>query len=51
MNQIIEWNGTCQRCYEETKEYTMSVKDVSLICKLCSEKEAETDSKNLKKRV
>ena len=39
MNQLIEWYGKCQRCYEETDEYTMSMNDVSLICKTCAEEE------------
>ena len=39
MNQLREWDGKCQHCFEACEKYTMSVFDVSLICFKCSESE------------
>lgn len=39
MNQIREWNGTCQRCYSLSELHTMSMFDVSLICLKCADGE------------
>ena len=41
MNQITEWDGTCQRCYKQTDVNTMSIFDVSLICMECADKEKD----------
>jgi hypothetical protein len=36
MNQIREWNGVCQRCFNPSELHTMSMFDVALICLNCS---------------
>ena len=41
MNQVIEWTGSCQRCYKSTNMHIMSMFDVSLICIECSDKEKD----------
>ena len=35
MNQLREWDGHCQRCYNKTDIYTMSMFDVALVCTSC----------------
>ena len=39
MNQVIEWTGSCQRCYTTTNMHIMSMFDVSLICMECADAE------------
>jgi hypothetical protein len=39
MNQLREWTGKCQHCFEACEKYTMSMFDVSLICLKCCEDE------------
>ena len=44
MNQLREWQGKCQHCFEACESYTMSMFDVSLICLKCSENEKRLPS-------
>jgi|ETNvirnome_2_300_1030623.scaffolds.fasta_scaffold02143_16 hypothetical protein len=37
MNQLMEWDGMCQRCGTPSSEHTMSIFDVALICMTCAE--------------
>jgi len=39
MNQIREWDGSCQKCNTETNVHTMSIFDVTLICMECADRE------------
>ena len=41
MNQIRDWDGSCQRCYNKTDVHTMSIFDVSLICIPCKDSESK----------
>ena len=40
MNQLAEWTGKCQRCFNKSDMYTMSMFDVALICMDCKDAEA-----------
>ena len=37
--KVVEWTGTCQRCFEETSSYIMSMYSTRLICLVCKNKE------------
>ena len=41
MNQIRDWNGKCQRCFNLSDIHIMSMFDVSLICMTCHEAETQ----------
>jgi late competence protein required for DNA uptake (superfamily II DNA/RNA helicase) len=41
MNQIMDWNGHCQRCEAETVFHTMSMFDCALVCKKCFDSESK----------
>ena len=36
-----DWNGRCQRCYQETCGHTMSMYSTVLICFDCKDKETQ----------
>ena len=36
-----EWNGYCQRCYEQSNSYIMSMLNTQLICDECKDKETK----------
>jgi len=40
VNQLAEWTGKCQRCFNKSDMYTMSMFDVALICMDCKDAEA-----------
>jgi hypothetical protein len=39
MNQFSEWTGRCQLCCKPTEDYTMSARDVKLVCLECAKSE------------
>ena len=41
MNQIRDWDGSCQRCMKLSETHTMSMFDVALICMDCAKREQD----------
>ncbi len=39
MNQLRDWDGKCQRCYNPSNVHIMSMFDVALVCMTCHEAE------------
>ena len=51
MSEIIDWDGTCQRCGEETNTFTMSWFNTDNICMPCNDKENDHPDIKLAKDV
>ena len=41
MNQVRDWSGHCQRCFNQTDTHIMSMFDVALICMTCYDSERD----------